>query len=392
MSDKGSPLFTFAEETRPAARIKVIGIGGAGGNAVNRMIQARIVGVDFIAANTDWQALKANPAPTKLQLGEKLTKGLGAGANPEIGKQAALEDTDKILEVLDGADMVFITTGLGGGTGTGAAPVVAQLAQEIGALTVAIVTKPFWFEGKKRMAAADQGLLELRDCVDTVIEIHNERLLHTIDRATTRSDAFRIADDVLRQAVQGISDIITVPGFINVDFADVKTVVLGMGMALMGTGVSRGENRAVEAAQSAISSPLLEEASIQGARGVLINVTGGKDLTLHEVRDAVSIISDAADENATIIFGDVLDETMLEEIKITVIATGFDSHNGRNTGKAGGHKAATQPVMPAASKIPVTPPYAQTPAPPTPHYPQSQFTSLPEDFLDVPTFLRRKTD
>ncbi len=390
MSDTSRPLFTFSEETRPGARIKVIGVGGAGGNAINRMIRAKIVGVEFIAANTDWQALRTNDAPHKLQLGEKLTKGLGAGANPEIGKQAALEDTDKILETLEGADMVFITTGLGGGTGTGAAPVIAQLAQEIGALTVAIVTKPFWFEGKKRMAAAEQGLLELRECVDTAIEIHNERLLHTVDRSTSLAEAFRIADDVLRQAVQGISDIITVPGYINVDFADVKAVVQGMGLALMGTGVSRGDNRAVEAAQNAISSPLLEEASIQGARGILINVTGGKDLTLHEVNDAVALVTSAADESANIIFGDVHDENMMDEVKITVIATGFHSSQ-LHRHPAAGREAAKQPAG-VPQRPPVTPPRISTPVPPNPSFYQGGYTMTPEDILDVPTFLRRKTD
>lgn len=390
MTEKSKPLFTLAEETRPGARIKVIGVGGAGGNAINRMIRAKIVGVEFIVANTDWQALRVNEAPMKLQIGQKLTKGLGAGANPDIGKQAALEDTDKILEALEGADMVFITTGLGGGTGTGGAPVIAQLAQEIGALSVAIVTKPFWFEGKKRMAIAEQGLHELRECVDTVIEIHNERLLHTVERTTSLAEAFRIADDVLRQAVQGISDIITVPGYINVDFADVKTVMQGMGLALMGTGVSRGENRAVEAAQNAISSPLLEEASIQGAKGILINVTGGKDLTLHEVNDAVSLISGAADEGANIIFGDVHDESMVEEVKITVIATGFNSHY---TGRLFAEATPVRQTVPPQMKPPTTPQRIVTPAPPGPAVFNGSYTRTPsEDYLDVPTFLRRKTD
>jgi cell division protein FtsZ len=280
--------------------------------------------VDFLVANTDVQALKQSKAPVKLQIGAKLTKGLGAGANPEVGKQAALEDTDKVIEALEGADMVFVTTGLGGGTGTGAAPIVASLAAELGALTVAVVTKPFAFEGKKRLNQAERGLTDLKECVDTVITIPNERLLATLERGTSLFDAFRIADDILRQAVQGISDLIIVPGLINLDFADVKTVMSGMGMALMGTGNATGDNRAVEAAKKAISSRLLEETSIQGARGVLINITGGHDLLLHEVSEASNIIHDAADPEANIIFGAVLDDRMKGEVKITVIATGFD--------------------------------------------------------------------
>src|SRR6184192_3289120 len=323
--------FLFDEGVRLGASIKVVGIGGAGSNAVNRMIDAGLGGVDFLVANTDVQALKLSKAPVKLQIGAKLTKGLGAGANPDVGRQAALEDTDKVIEALEGADMVFVTTGLGGGTGTGAAPIVATLAAELGALTVAVVTKPFAFEGKKRMTQADRGLTDLRECVDTVITIPNERLLATLERGTSLFDAFRIADDILRQAVQGISDLIIVPGLINLDFADVKTVMHGMGMALMGTGAATGENRAIEAAKRAISSRLLEENSIQGAKGVLINITGGSDLTLYEVNAASTIIREAADGEANIIFGAVLDETMKDEVKITVIATGFDrraeSHN-----------------------------------------------------------------
>jgi cell division protein FtsZ len=289
------------------------------------MIQAGIKGVEFMVANTDVQAMRASLAPTKLQIGGKLTKGLGAGANPEVGKQAALEDTDRILEALHGADMIFITTGMGGGTGTGAAPIIASLAAELGALTVAVVTKPFAFEGKRRRVQAEQGIRALRDTVDTLITIPNERLLNFVERGTSLGDAFKMADDILRQAVQGISDLITVPGEINLDFADVKTIMHGMGMALMGTGVSSGEHRAVEAAQRAISSPLLEEASIEGAKGVLINVTGGSDMTLFEVHEAASIIQEAADEEANIIFGTVIDNNMRDEIKVTVIATGFDS-------------------------------------------------------------------
>ncbi len=313
------------EEPQLTAKIKVIGVGGGGGNAVNRMIQSGIKGVEFLVANTDVQAMRASLAPVKLQIGGKLTKGLGAGANPDIGKQAALEDTDRILEALSGSDMIFITTGMGGGTGTGAAPIIASLAAELGALTVAVVTKPFNFEGKRRRVQAELGIRALRDTVDTLITIPNERLLNFVERATSLGDAFKIADDILRQAVQGISDLITVPGEINLDFADVRTIMHGMGMALMGTGVSSGEHRAVEAAQRAISSPLLEEASIEGAKGVLINITGGPDMTLFEVHEAASIIQEAADEEANIIFGTVIDPRMKDEVKVTVIATGFDA-------------------------------------------------------------------
>ncbi|MFI5176915.1 MAG: cell division protein FtsZ [Vicinamibacterales bacterium] len=309
---------------RAGARIKVIGVGGGGGNAVNRMVSAGLGDVEFIVANTDQQALQGNAAPIKVQIGAQLTKGLGAGADPNVGRAAALEDTDKILEVLSGADLVFVTTGLGGGTGTGAAPVIASLANQLGALTVAVVTKPFKFEGRKRAAQADLGMRELADTVDTMITIPNERLLTTVDRTTSMSEAFASADDVLRQAIQGISDLILVPGLINLDFADVKTIMSRMGLAIMGTGVAKGEDRARVAATAAISSPLLEDANVQGARGVIINVTGGPDLTLAEVSEASDIISSAAHEDANIIFGAVVDPKMEGRVKITVIATGFD--------------------------------------------------------------------
>ena len=312
------------EEGRTGARIKVVGVGGGGSNAVNRMVQAGLDGVEFIVANTDIQALKLNAAPHKIQIGAKLTKGLGAGADPNIGRQAALEDTEKLIEALDGADMVFVTTGLGGGTGTGAAPVIASLASELGALTIAVVTKPFKFEGKKRQSQAERGLEELRDCVDTVITIPNERLLATIARTTSLNEAFVSADDVLRQAIQGISDLILVPGLINLDFADVKTIMAGMGIAIMGTGIADGENKAMDAANRAISSPLLEDASVKGARGVIINVTGGPDMSLLEVNEALTIIQESAHEDANIIFGAVVDPKMQGKVKITVIATGFD--------------------------------------------------------------------
>jgi cell division protein FtsZ len=341
--------FLFEEGRRLGASIKVVGVGGGGSNAVNRMIDAGLDGVDFLVANTDVQALEQSKAPVKIQIGAKLTKGLGAGANPDVGRQAALEDTDKVIEALEGSDMVFVTTGLGGGTGTGAAPILASLAAELGALTVAVVTKPFAFEGKKRMAQADRGLMDLKECVDTVITIPNERLLATLERGTSLFDAFRIADDILRQAVQGISDLITVPGLINLDFADVRTVMSGMGMALMGTGSARGENRAVEAAKKAISSRLLEDGSIHGARGVLLNITGGQDLLLHEVSEASNIIHEAADSEANIIFGAVLDQLMQDEVKITVIATGFD-RRGEAAGVAA--EAAAAATGKAAPQVP----------------------------------------
>src|SRR5687767_14861196 len=316
--------FLFEEGMRTGACIKVVGVGGGGSNAVNRMVAAGLDGVEFIVANTDLQALRFNAAHNKIQIGGKLTKGLGAGADPNVGRQAALEDTEKLIEALDGADMVFVTTGLGGGTGTGAAPVIASLASELGALTIAVVTKPFKFEGKKRAIQAERGLEELRECVDTVITIPNERLLSTIARNTSLTDAFASADDVLRQAIQGISDLILVPGLINLDFADVKTIMSGMGLAIMGTGVADGESRAMRAANLAISSPLLEDASVAGARGVIINVTGGDDLSLIEVSEASAIIQEAAHEDANIIFGAVVDPRMEGQVKITVIATGFD--------------------------------------------------------------------
>jgi len=318
---------TIDTNLRPGARIKVIGVGGGGSNAVNRMVLAGLEGIEFIVANTDVQALAQSNAPVRLQIGAKLTKGLGAGADPNIGRQAALEDTEQLIGALDGADMVFVTTGLGGGTGTGAAPVIANLASELGALTVGVVTKPFVFEGKRRSAQATRGLNELRECVDTVITIPNERLLATIDRTTSLTQAFTKADDVLYQAIQGISDLILMPGLINLDFADVTTIMSGMGLAIMGTGVGHGTNRAVDAAKLAISSPLLEDASVDGARGVVVNVTGGSDLTMIEVSEATSVIQEAAHEEANIIFGAVVDSSMKGEVKITVIATGFDDKN-----------------------------------------------------------------
>ncbi|MDQ2936308.1 MAG: cell division protein FtsZ [Acidobacteriota bacterium] len=375
--DRGINIFIDDDPPITGARIKVIGIGGGGGNAVNRMIEAGIEGIEFLVANTDLQALKRSKAPIKIQLGSKLTKGLGAGANPNVGREAALEDTDKIIEVLEGADMVFVTTGLGGGTGTGGAPIIASLATELDALTVAVVTKPFHFEGRRRMQQAEHGLRELRECVDTVITIPNERLLHTVQKDSSLADSFGVADDVLRQAVQGISDLITVPGLINLDFADVKSIMEGMGMALMGAGRARGENRAIEATQQAISSPLLEEATIQGAKGVLINITGGPDLTLYEVNVAATIIRESADEDANIIFGAVIDESMHDEMKITVIATGF----GEETIAIASAAGVTSMPANAPRFVPRS----------SDDLPRPMMQSRADD-LDVPTFIRKKAD
>jgi cell division protein FtsZ len=322
MNEDNGLRICFNEEARNDARIKVIGVGGGGNNAVNRMIDSGMEGIEFIVANTDLQALRMSRAATKIQLGVKLTNGLGAGANPEIGRKGALEDSDKIIEALEGADMVFVTAGLGGGTGTGAAPIIASLASEMGALTVAVVTKPFAFEGKRRMQQAERGISELMESVDTTIVIPNEKLLAVAENAGF-FESFRIADDILRQGVQGISDIITIPGIINRDFADVKTTMAGMGHAVMGTAVRSGSHRAVEAAQAAMASPLLEAGAIDGARGILINITGSSSLKLSEVNEASSLIQSAAHEDANIIFGAVLDEQMGDEVKITVIATGF---------------------------------------------------------------------
>lgn len=322
-------MFELVEHISLGARIKVIGIGGGGGNAINTMITAKLTGVDFIVANTDAQAIEASRAGVKIQLGEKITKGLGAGANPEIGRRAALEDQGRIQGLLSGADMIFITAGMGGGTGTGGAPVVAKVAREVGALTVGVVTKPFVFEGKKRMRQAEEGIHELKEHVDTLIVIPNQRLLSIAAKTTTMLEAFQKADDILLQAVRGISDLIITPGLINLDFADVRTVMAEMGLALMGAASASGENRAVEAAQKAISSPLLEDISIHGARGVLINITGGPDLCLYEVNEAASMIQEEAHDDANIIFGAVIDERMKDEIRITVIATGFGEKEER---------------------------------------------------------------
>jgi cell division protein FtsZ len=328
MKKENDIRISFNDEARNDAKIKVIGVGGGGGNAVNRMIDAGMEGIEFIVANTDLQALRMSQAPMKIQLGVKLTNGLGAGANPEVGRKAALEDSDKIIEALEGADMVFVTTGLGGGTGTGAAPIIASLASEMGALTVAVVTKPFAFEGKRRLQQAERGIAELMDSVDTTIVIPNEKLLAVAQDAGF-FESFRVADDILRQGVQGISDIITIPGIINRDFADVKAIMAGMGYAVMGTACATGPRRTTEAAQKAIASPLLEAGAIDGAKGILINITGSTSLKLAEVQEACGIIQNAAHEDANIIFGAVLDEKMKDTVKITVIATGFKDSDVR---------------------------------------------------------------
>ncbi len=404
----------FHEDPGNNAKIKVIGVGGGGGNAVNRMIDAGVEGVEFVVANTDLQALQMSRAPLKIQLGVKLTNGLGAGANPETGRKAALEDADKIIEALEGADLVFVTAGMGGGTGTGAAPIIASLASEMGALTVGVITKPFNFEGKRRMTQAERGLNELLESVDTMIAIPNEKLLAVAQNAGF-FESFRIADDILRQGVQGISDIITIPGIINRDFADVKAIMAGMGYAVMGTAQGKGERRAIEAAQRAIASPLLEEGAIDGARGILINITGSSTLKLAEVNEASSIIQSAAHEDANIIFGAVLDEKMKDEVKITVIATGFRADLPQRRERAvGAAAAAIATSRTVSSYASAPPPRAEEPAPttaplpaperavaaavPIPRTPERETRlgevkgTYEEDDLDVPAFIRKRRE
>jgi len=372
------------EEAKDNAKIKVIGLGGGGSNAINRMMEARFAGVEFIVANTDVQALRASPAPVKLQLGARLTMGLGAGADPEVGKNAALEDREQIKKLLEGADMVFVTAGLGGGTGTGSAPIVAATAKELGILTVAVVTKPFAFEGRRRSQQAEAGLAELRAVVDTLITIPNQRLLAVVDRGTPLVEAFKVADTVLLQAVQGISDLILVPGLINLDFADVRTIMAGMGMALMGAGVGKGEHRALDAAQKAVASPLLDETSIDGARGILINFTGGPDLSLHEVEEAARVVQEAAHEEAHIIFGAVIDPRLQDEVRITVIATGFSERKEENqpSGKVVEMQRPSRPGAPASRD------WRRR----MPSEIRAEGAEPTEEDLDVPAFLRRQAD
>ena len=382
-------MFELSKELMSTAKIKVIGIGGAGGNAVNTMISYNLRGVDFIAANTDAQALGASASAVRIQLGAEVTKGLGAGSDPDIGRQAALETREMLRESLQGSDMVFITAGLGGGTGTGGAPIAAEIAREMGALTVAVVTKPFQFEGKKRNGQAEAGIAELRKMVDTLIIVPNQRLLSIGGRDISLLDAFRKADDILYHAVKGISDLIMVPGLINLDFADVKKVMSQMGLALMGTGTASGENRAVEAAQKAISSPLLEDNTIQGARGILLNITGGPSMTLHEINEASSMIQEEVHEDANIIFGTVVDESMGDEIRITLIATGFESAESTaraNVTPLGGFRRPqgniTVPTFIRNEKLGDTLPPMKADT--------AEDDSRPD--LEIPTFLRRQAD
>ncbi|HET7577832.1 MAG TPA: cell division protein FtsZ [Bacillales bacterium] len=377
-------MLDFEMDTEQLAQIKVIGVGGGGSNAVNRMIEHGVQGVEFIAVNTDAQALHLSKAEMKLQIGEKLTRGLGAGANPEIGKKAAEESKEQIEDALDGADMVFVTAGMGGGTGTGAAPVIAEVAKEIGALTVGIVTRPFTFEGRKRATQAMNGISMFKEKVDTLIVIPNDRLLEIVDKNTPMLEAFREADNVLRQGVQGISELIAVPGLINLDFADVKTVMTEKGSALMGIGIAQGENRASEAAKKAISSPLLET-SIDGAKGVLMNITGGSNLSLYEVNEAADIVATASDPEVNMIFGSVINEELKEEIVVTVIATGFDENERRQVN--GGGRTRFQPQASNSQQAPSSTSYQKEE-----QQPQRPPVSGEEeqDELDIPTFLRNR--
>ena len=376
------------EEPVLANKIKVIGIGGGGCNAINRMIDVNLRNIEFIAANTDLQSLNANKAPIKIQLGSKLTKGLGAGADPEVGEKAALEDRDKLFQALDGAEMIFITAGMGGGTGTGAAPVVGSIAKEIGALTVGVVTKPFNFELERKMEIAEEGISKLLEVVDTLIVIPNQQLLETVDKRTSIIEAFRLADDVLRQGVQGISDLITIPGEINIDFADVKTIMNMAGGALMGTGVGRGENKAIEAAQMAINNPLLEDATIDGAKGVLVNVTGGPDLSLFEYDEIVKLVTQNADSSAMIISGMVIDESINDEVRVTVIATGFSRNKQIEDIGEGIRQFEVYPLKdfePKKKKLNITQDLPIMKSGP-------QTKKYREDDYDIPAFLRRKAD
>lgn len=378
-------MLEFDMNDEALAVIKVIGVGGGGNNAVNRMIEHGVRGVDFIAVNTDAQALNLSSADIKLQIGGKLTRGLGAGANPEVGKKAAEESKEQIEEALQGADMVFVTAGMGGGTGTGAAPVIAQIAKDLGALTVGVVTRPFMFEGKKRATQAAGGIAAMKDAVDTLIVIPNDKLLEIVDRNTPMIEAFKEADNVLRQGVQGISDLIAVPGLINLDFADVKTIMSDKGSALMGIGMATGENRATEAAKKAISSPLLET-SIDGARGVLMNITGGSNLGLYEVQEAADIVAAASDQEVNLIFGSVINEELKEEIVVTVIATDFNKDREVKMPQSS-QSTYTQPKK-MAEPTPSQQPQQQAPV----HYeePKKQEVDKTEDMLDIPPFLRNR--
>ena len=380
-------MIELAKENTSGANIKVIGVGGGGSNAIGTMIASRMKGVEFIVANTDIQALKALSTPSKLQLGVNLTKGLGAGSDPEVGRQAALENSEEIGGMFEDADMVFVTAGMGGGTGTGAAPVIAQLAKEKGALTVGVVTKPFHFEGKKRMSQAEMGLMELRSSVDTLITIPNQRLLGVVGRHAGIGDAFKTADNVLKQAVKGISDLILTPGLINLDFADVKTIMSVGGMAIMGSGSAEGEDRAIEAAQNAISSPLLEDTSIEGAKGVLINITGGQDMSLFEIDEASTLIQEKAHQDAHIIFGAVVDEKMKKELRVTVIATGFEDKDAEIKNEI---EKITRGLKPNVYDIPTHVRLNKNNKPKV--KPVNQDFMFMDEAIDTPTFLRRAAD
>jgi len=392
-------LIEFEPNNDYSANIKVIGIGGGGGNAVNTMVRSNIQGVEFIQANTDIQSLDASPCTHKIRLGTELTRGLGAGSNPDIGKKAAEESRDYLYDVLEGSDMVFLTAGMGGGTGTGATPVIAEIAREVGALTVGVVTKPFLFEGSRRQSQAEEGLQELKEAVDTLIVIPNQKLLSFIGKQTSLTTAFSQVDDILRQAICSISDLIVIPGLINLDFADVKTIMCGMGKALMGGGIASGENRAIEAAQRAISSPLLDEASVEGARGILINITGGEDLTLHDVNEAALLIQKSAHEDAHIIFGAVVDKSMKEDMRVTVIATGFEKEERQRL-----FLAPQEPSTLPMKKV-VNGPDVGTALENHPAHPQESLKDLVDSIrrespdtlsnnsnFDIPTFLRKHAD
>jgi cell division protein FtsZ len=387
-------IFELEESGAQNARMKVVGVGGGGGNAVNRMIEEQLQGVEFISVNTDAQALTNSKSDVKIQIGRKLTRGLGAGARPEIGRQAIEENRDDVLQVLQAADMVFITCGMGGGTGTGAAPIISQMARDIGALTVGIVTKPFLFEGKKRMRQAEMGIAEMRNCVDTMIVVPNERLLAVVGKGIPFQDSLKKADEVLLQATQGIADLITKTGIINVDFADVRTIMQNGGSALMGTGIGRGENRAMEAAQQAISSPLLDNVSIAGANGVLINITGGNDLTLGEATTINDIIHDAVGDEAEIIFGAATDPSMQGEVRVTVIATGFDRVEAPAVAPAQTAKPAPGVINFPTGKRVTPPPVQGQPSPPSPPRQDPRKSSGPGDVpeMEIPTFIRRQMD
>jgi len=397
MSNGKMLAFDFAEDDNVVAKIKVIGVGGAGGNAINRMIEDNLTGVEFIAINTDKQALDNNKAPMRIQIGKNLTKGLGAGGNPEMGRKGIEENKDAVIEAISSTDMVFITCGMGGGTGTGAAPVVAEIAKDLGALTVGVVTKPFMFEGKKRQERAAQGIQMLKENVDTLIVVPNQKLISLVPKHTPLEQAFRVADEILLHATKGISDVINVPGLINLDFADVRTIMNQMGDAIMGSSVASGENRAKDAAEQAISSPLIDDVSISGAKGVLVNITGGSDLSLNDINEATTVIYNAAGAEANIIFGAVIDNSMKEEVRVTVVATGFhksSSGNGFNFG-AGSEKKDSG-FLDSDGDIPLIKKYSEDPIVKamggSSFGNDGGFSFVSKEDLGIPTFIRRKLD